>query len=447
MRGARRRLSLQLRITAIAALVSFVVATGAAVATIDLVERELVEATDRNLTETARFLERARGSSLLDPEAAPSDLFVQVVAPDGRVVGGTPQATELGPLAGEALVDTGRVELTTASVDDVGTVRVLVAPIPDSDTTLMLGRPIGQVEATRSLLVNIALVGIPLLVAGMAALVWIVVGRALRPVEAVRLAVRDVTEQDLSRRLPVPDTGDELSRLVETLNGMLDRLEGAVDRERTLVADASHELQSPLAGARALLETEPADPSARLASRAEALAALDRLQVLVEDLLVLARSDHEPLPSNDRPVDLDDLVLQHAADLRASTALAVDVTGVSGGQVLGDEADLVRVVANLSSNGLRHAATTLRFEVVQEGDVVHLVVEDDGPGVPAADRERIFERFTRLDAARQRGDGGAGLGLAIVSSLVEAHGGTVVVEDARGGGARFVVTLPANPDA
>jgi signal transduction histidine kinase len=282
---------------------------------------------------------------------------------------------------------------------------------------------------------------VPLLTLGVGFLVWFGVGRALRPVESIRTSVGEITEHHLSTRVPVPTTGDEIARLAVTMNEMLDRLDAAAGRERQLVADASHELRSPLASVRVLLETRStaADPAAH---DAEAMAAVIRLQALVEQLLVLASQD-AAVPPPTRPVDVDDLVMERASALRATTALTVDTAAVSGGQVLGSEEDLRRLVDNLAANAGRHARSGVRFEVREAPGWVQLVVADDGPGIPEDERSRVFDRFTRLDDARSRDRAGAGLGLSIVAAVVARHQGTVTVDaDPTLGGARFVVNLP-----
>ena len=172
------------------------------------------------------------------------------------------------------------------------------------------------------------------------------------------------------------------------------------------------------------------------------------MQHLVDDLLQLARSDEQRSAPPDLPVDLDDLVLAEAKTLRAATSVAVDTTAVSAGQVRGDEAQLARLVRNLGSNAARHARTGISFGVAEADGVVVLTVSDDGPGIPAADRERVFERFVRLDAARTRnigdsgdlgGAGGAGLGLAIAAGIVDRHRGAIRVT----GRSTLEVRLPA----
>ncbi|WP_255566474.1 cell wall metabolism sensor histidine kinase WalK [Iamia sp. SCSIO 61187] len=226
---------------------------------------------------------------------------------------------------------------------------------------------------------------------------------------------------------------------------MLDRLQQAQRRQRRFVSDASHELRSPIATLRQHAEVAsehprriPGDALAQTV-RTEAL----RLQRLVDDLLVLARADEHTVASRRRPVDLDDIVLDEVRHRQATTEVEIDATGVSAGAVDGDPDALGRVVRNLFDNAIRHAARRMTVSLAERSGTVHLVVEDDGPGVPPEDRHRVFERFVRLDDARGRDHGGSGLGLAIVAELVTAHDGAVTIGDATLGGARVEVTLPA----
>jgi signal transduction histidine kinase len=289
-----------------------------------------------------------------------------------------------------------------------------------------------------------------MLVAGsvlLGVLIWVVVGRALRPVDKMRRTVDAISENDLHRRLDRPKTGDELDRLADTLNELLARLDVALSRERRFVGDASHELRTPIAAVRALLETEPSDPASVVRVRAEALERLAQLQDLVEELLALAQADGAAVGKDTRPIDLDELVLAQARQLRRTTNLLVDTAGVSGGQVAARDTDIARVIENLATNAARHAATTVGFAVRQIDGVVELSVTDDGPGIAPGDRTQVFERFHRVDDGRGRVDGGAGLGLSIAQAIVDAHDGSIRAEDAPGTGARFVVTLPRAPAA
>jgi signal transduction histidine kinase len=227
------------------------------------------------------------------------------------------------------------------------------------------------------------------------------------------------------------------------MNAMLGRVESAVARQRRFVADASHELRSPLASLRQHAEVAIAHPdrtdTARLA--ANVLAESLRMQALVEDLLLLARADEGTLRARTRPVDLDDLVVAEAERLRGRKD--VGTPGLTAVRVLGDGAALGRVMRNLGDNAARHARSRVELTVVERDGEVVIAVEDDGPGIGPADRERVFERFVRLDDARARETGGAGLGLSIVEEIVRAHGGRVAITGSHLGGARLEVHLPA----
>jgi len=251
---------------------------------------------------------------------------------------------------------------------------------------------------------------------------WWVVGRVLGRVERIRTELVDITAHDLSRRVPVPATGDELQRWAITTNETLDRLEAAVSRYRGFVDDAAHELRSPLAS---LLST---------------LAEARRLQRLTDDLLLLARLDR-PAPVHTRVVDLDALAAEQVAERRfAGTGTRYGMSTVES-RVLGDEGQLERVLRNLLDNAAKFARSEVQVTVARRDGWVELEVADDGPGIPAEDRSRVFDRFTRLDPSRDALHGGTGLGLAIARDIVRGHGGRIEVADSRAG-ARVVVRLP-----
>jgi signal transduction histidine kinase len=286
---------------------------------------------------------------------------------------------------------------------------------------------------------------LPALLTLMGVLTWVVTGRALRPVESMRREVEVIGAEDLHRRVPEPATADEVGRLARTMNAMLARLEDATDRQRRFVADASHELRSPLTGIRAQLEVDLEHPELAdwQTTERDVLADAIRMQRLVDDLLAIAVADASALDAAHREaVDLDEIVLAEARRLHTNTALTVDTRAVSGAQVDGNADQLLRVVRNLLDNAARHARSQVVVSLTESNDDVTLRVVDDGPGIPDADRERVFERFARLDDERDRDGGGAGLGLAIVHEVVVAHGGSVAVENAPG--AAFTVVLPVH---
>ena len=269
---------------------------------------------------------------------------------------------------------------------------------------------------------------------------WLLAGRALRPVGVITDRTRQIRSTTLHERVPVPEAGDELTELAMEMNTMLDRVQREDERRRQFVADASHELRSPLAAIRTQAEAALAETGGDHELAAGILAEAERMSTLVDDLLSLARHD-EALAPPGVPVDLDDVVLTEASRPRR---VAVDVKAVSAGQVRGRADELTRVVAHLLDNAARHAESKVAVGLESVGDHVMLSVDDDGPGVPLEHRDRIFERFVRLDEARERDRGGAGLGLAVVASVVEAGGGDVTVTDSeQHGGARFTIVLPA----
>jgi signal transduction histidine kinase len=297
------------------------------------------------------------------------------------------------------------------------------------------------------LLRNILLVAFPLLLVLLAAVAWRVIGLTLRPVEALRTGAEEITGGARPGQLPVPASHDEIHRLAITLNGMLDRLEAARARQRAFVADAAHELRSPLTNMRTQIEV-----AQRLGERTEWPAVADdllldtqRLSRLVDDLLLLARSDDTGTRAlRSVPVELGELVTSLAERYPSppvTATVAEDPLWISG-----EPETLARAVANLIDNAVRHTRTTVRVETSADGPYHLVTVTDDGPGIPIEDRARVFDRFTRLDDARARDAGGAGLGLAIVLELVRRHGGTVRLADANPApGLRAEIRLPSAP--
>jgi signal transduction histidine kinase len=290
---------------------------------------------------------------------------------------------------------------------------------------------------------RLLLIGLPVLLLVVGGTTWVVSGRALQPVEAIRQEVEAIGAEDLHRRVPAPDTADEIGRLARTMNAMLVRLDDATERQRRFVADASHELRSPLTGIRARLEVDLAYPEGAdwRATERDVLEDAIRLQHLVDDLLALAASDAAASDRSVRaPVDLDEIVLSEARRLRSRSEHRIDTAGVSGAQLPGAPDALARAVRNLLDNAARHARSTVTITLRESATAVTLTVTDDGPGIPPEERARIFERFARLDDGRARDVGGTGLGLAITHDIVVSHGGTIEVDNAPG--ARFTVSFP-----
>ena len=438
MSRARRPATLRVRVAALAALAVLGVLTVAGTSLVLAQRAMLTESLDEGLAqqadEVARVLRAGRSPTVDD--LASDDAVVEVVGPDGSVL------TSL-PASAPRLPDMARGASGVRTVDvAAGPARMLTRAV--GEDTVVVAAGLDDVEESVAALVRGLAIGVPLSAAVLAAIVWWAVGRALRPVDAIRAEVDEISASRLDRRVPEPATAEEIARLARTMNAMLARLQNAADRQRAFVADASHELRSPLARMRAELEVDlahpqTADPGGTAAS---VLAETGTLQRLVDDLLLLARGDAGALePGRREPVDLDEVVQARVAALRSAGEQRIDVGGVRPAQVAGDADQLQRAVANLLDNAVHHARNRVVVTLDEGPDGVELTVADDGPGVPPAERERIFERFTRLDDARSTRDGGAGLGLAIARDIAERHGGTLTVDGPPG--ARFLLRLPS----
>ena len=371
-----------------------------------------------------------RGIDTLDDE------LVQIIGADGSIRSASEDARDdLGssalPIADNAL---------TVTID--GTPMLVVSDDLENDETLVLAVPIEDDDETLSTVVVLLAVAVPLLLVLVAVTTWLVVGRALRPVTRIRQEVDGITAEHLHNRVEVPASADEIAALATTMNRMLDRLDASATAQRRFVSDASHELRSPLATIRQHAELAQAHPATTsIGELAEVVSDEGlRLQGIVESLLLLARLD-EGGGTHDEAVDLDDLALGEARRLR-SRGIEVDSSGIRAARVEGDPRLLGQLLRNLADNAARHSAGHVAISVIPQDAHVFVTVEDDGTGVPPDERERIFERFVRLDEARSRDAGGSGLGLAIVHGIATASDGTVSVDASRWGGARFVVTLP-----
>ena len=413
----------------------------------------LVAAMRNALTDEVRSVARVRAAdtaAALEAGTDPSfvaagldrdddDAFIQILDGDGNVVAASPLVA--GDPAVARLEPGKSAEVAAPGEDD----KFLAVAADAGRYTVLAGRTLDTVSESTSVVTGLLVIGLPILLAVAAVTTWLVVGRALAPVESIRREVDAISSADLDRRVPNPPGNDEIARLATTMNSMLERLERGQAQQRRFVADASHELRSPVASIRQHAEVAQAHPDrTTVGALAETVAAENlRVERLVDDLLLLTRADERTLQFKQRPVDLDDLVFEEAHRLREATSLRVDTTRVSAGRVSGDRAALWRALRNLGDNAVRHATSQVAFTLGEQDGAVVLEVDDDGPGIAAAERQRVFERFVRLDDARARDAGGSGLGLAIVAEVVGAHRGTISVGNSGLGGARFEVRLPA----
>jgi signal transduction histidine kinase len=441
-------LSLRARLTVVAtALVAVALLAGTVLVLVAL-QRSLIAALDESARQRARDVAMLVDSGQLPnpiPVAAGTPL-VQVVDSEDRVVAASTGGDRLVPILlpdDVAAVRDGDVRTIDGSrLGLSGELRVVGEPAGEEPQTVLVAMSLSEVEGSLQVVRTAMVVGAPLLVAGFGLVCWLLVGSALRPVAELRRGAEEIATTRPARRLPVPAADDEVRRLAVTLNDMLERLERSSARQRSFVADAAHELRSPLTAIRAQLEVARAHPGEAdwEAVSADSLADVERLSQLVDDLLILTRVEERGARPPVGEVDLasvaDDVVA------RTVSGVAVRRTGADELVVRADGGALARIVANLVDNAVRYATTTVTVDVrdgMGGGGVVS--VADDGPGIPAAQRERVFERFTRLDDARSRAVGGAGLGLAIVRELARSQGGDVTLED-NAPGLRAVVRLP-----
>lgn len=375
------------------------------------------------------------------------EAFVQVVrsgdvvAASSNIAGQAPLALATPPVGEVTVHDIADLPLA----EDEGGFRVAVASTvtPQGPTTVYVAGSLEDVHDTIADAIVIAAGGLPLVIVALALAMWLIVGRTLEPVDRIRREADAIGGQDLHRRVPEPDRDDEIGRLARTLNAMLARVEGSAVQQRRFVADAAHELRSPIASLRAQLETAP-EVQSPLGWRQRTASLLDetlRMQRLTEQLLLLARLDAAEALRR-RPVDLDDIVVTVAGRLRGDPGVALDVSQVRPVQVAGDAILLEQLATNLVENAIRHAHKQVRVRVGHAGGQVFVEVEDDGAGIPVDRRGEVLRPFTRLDDARDRDSGGAGLGLAIAADIARAHGGLIEIGESALGGARVGARIP-----
>ena len=395
--------------------------------------------------EVATLVEQGR---LSDPVPVSGALVVQVLDSSQRVIAGSLVADRLTPLltADEVRRALAGEQLTVPGSRSGLSGRLHVAAVSagpgSAPVTVIAGVPTGEVDVSLGLVRTLLFVGLPLLLLVLAAVAWRVIGAALAPVEALRLGAERIGADARPRRrratvdrLPIPVADDEIHSLATTLNGMLDRLDGLAERQQAFLDDAAHELRSPLASLRTQLEVaEHVGDGGSLP--ADLLPDVERLSRLVDDLLVLARSGSGEAAPSLETVDLRPL-LREIVSRYAAARVPVTLTDVAPGataiEVPGNRADLRRVVTNLVDNAVRHASTAVTLSVGADPSGTWLRVTDDGHGIPLADRERVFERFTRLDEARDRDSGGTGLGLPIARELMHRNGADVTLTEAAPG--------------
>ena len=429
----RRSRSVRFGLTIIAAGIVAIALTAGALGLLLILRASL----DQGITDTA-LLRASDVASLAQTGSLPASLafpgeersVLQVINAAGVVVASTGNVAGEPPLASAG--PNRAYTVTSLPVGEQQRYRLTVTTTagPSGPLTIIAGESLDRVDETLSIVRRALLAGLPVLIGLVAALAWFSTKRALRPVEQIRAEVAEITATDLHRRVLQPPPGNEISLLASTMNQMLERLEKSSQRQARFVADASHELRSPLTSLRAQLEIGLARPDRTdWPNRANgALIDATRLETLIHDLLLLSRLDSaQPLRSEH--CDLANIAQEaiNRCDIPGNIQATLHAEGSS--QIEGDPEQLGRALGNLLDNAARHANTTISVSVRRTKDHLIVDVTNDGAGIDAADRLTIFERFVRLDEARATDDGGSGLGLAIVREIVEAHGGSINVVD------------------
>jgi two-component system OmpR family sensor kinase len=451
----------------------FAALTASGIAGTRLLRNYLVGRTDSQLTALAGQVEQREGLSGLifpnntcRPTFGTSAYYVLATGMQGILCSSSTQAAITPPAVTSAVVGQHANAAYTLTSQNGHDWRILETNSPDG-RYVVVGTPLDEVNRTVSHLARIDLFVSGIVLVLLVGFGGLIVRASLRPLKEIEETAAAIAEGDLSQRVPVGSTKNEVGRLSIALNGMLAQIETAFhDREqseasartseermRRFVADASHELRTPLTSIRGFAElyrqgaVAPGADLDRIMGRVEDEA--KRMGLLVEDLLLLARLDQQR-PLEQHPVDMLTIATDAVHDAHAvqpDRPIALDIDGAAAAIVLGDEARLRQVAGNLVTNALAHTppdtAVTIRLATTSgPHSEVLLSVIDNGPGLAPADAERVFERFYRADASRTRIAGGSGLGLSIVAALVAAHGGQVRVHTAPGTGCAFEVRLP-----
>ncbi|WP_406209708.1 HAMP domain-containing histidine kinase [Kitasatospora sp. NBC_01560] len=439
--------SVRARTTLAACTSVAVVLLAASAAVVLLLRANLERSVEDGAREQARAVARLATDGHLTA-ALPLDHgtdFVQVIDAGGRVVAASQNLIGRPALAPTGARDGHRsYNLHALGEEHHQRVTTLTADTPTGPVTVHVGASLRTADAADDVTTAALAALSAVLVLTVGALTWRATGRALRPVDAIRAEVAAIGDRDLDRRVPEPRSDDEIARLAHTMNAMLERLEAAGTRQRRFIADASHELRSPLAVLRTQLEvalTHP-DPDVRADLVAGALQDTERLQALSTDLLLLARLDTTGHDRADEPVDLTELV-RTTVRARGPQPHPVVLRTPDEVTVTGNPLWLGRLLTNLLDNAQRHARQSVTVTLLGDAEAGQAVLDvaNDGPRIDPGDREKIFERFARLDDARSRDDGGSGLGLPIARDIAALHGGTLTARDTAAG-TTFRTRLP-----
>ena len=460
-----RRWPIRIATTVIAAAIVMLVLAGAAGGAWLMLRsavHDTIDTVDRNRAVDVAGQLAARGpqaSLEIVSEPLSGVDMVRVIAPDGQILAGQVMRglETVGALPAPAAGEITRDQLRGPGGEDLRVTSVGV-DLRGATFAVQVGTASDRYDFVLGTGAILFLSFVP--VAGLATAVFVhyAMGRVLRPVESIRSRVAEISTSGRGERVPVPEAEDEIARLARTMNAMLARLDAARTAQVAFIGDASHELRSPLSTLSTMLELSSTSGTPVDVETVDELLLPEvaRMRTMVEDLLLLAKNDERGKPLRRDDVDLDDIVLSEATRARELGTAGVGAPGrtelqvavsVEPARLVGDPDALQRVVRNLVDNARRHARARMSLALTVDRTApgaprATITVDDDGEGVPDSQKGTVFDRFARLDADRARGTGGSGLGLAIVAEITRSHGGRVRVEDAPGGGARFVVELP-----
>ncbi len=446
--------SVRVRLTALAVVLTTAAVVAGSFALLANQRSTLTSTIDDALRVRADGVEATLADIEIEPTLAnrsDGDAVIQIIDADGAVLAATDNVEGESAIVEPDTSVGDRVRTITVEPIDEATFRVLTRTIDTEQgpATLAVATRFDAITQSLTTLARSLAVAIPLLALFVGIISWIVVGRTLRPVETIRREVETIATADLDRRIPVGRRGSELARLATTMNAMLARIERGHHRQQQFVADASHELRSPLTRMRGHLEVDQrtnADNDQLIRTHTKILDDLEHLDALVDNLLVLARHDENAPLARTEPVDLDDIVLADISARRPTSHIAFDTAHVSGAQVNGDPTQLARAIRNVLDNAERHATARVVIHVNEPTPTTAcVIIHDDGNGIPADMHQTVFERFRQADAARSPARSGTGLGLAITRAIIERHHGTIEFDPDTTSGARIILTLPREP--
>lgn len=442
-----RSASLQVRLLAMSVLAAALVLAVGGTVLLAVLKADLLGAVDDAAIDSAQSL----GASIRK-DAVPREILateevttVAQVVRDGTVIASTMNAVGNPPIL-RIRQQVGKIEIIERrhlpyEGDGPFRIAVLGTDSPSGPVTIYVAADAEDAYDVTKRAGEIGAAGALFIMTVLSVVLWFTIGSALAPVARIRERADDISKRGLHLRVPVPSTKDEIAALATTINSMLARIEAGVARQDAFVADAAHELRTPLATLRSRLDVALLQPSPQDDVLRDLLADVVRMGDLVEQMLFLARFDAGLVTLPDEPVDIDDLALR-AVDEFDHPSIRLSAHDISPAQVNGNLALLGQLIPNLLANASRFAASRIDLAVRVVGPTVVITVDDDGPGIPEADRQRVFDRFIRLDQSRGRGTGGTGLGLAIVAQIVSLHGGHVEATQSPAGGARICIELP-----